>query len=78
MYTLDHSSQTLEGSAFPVRVRVRYPFDQMWIGDCLHFDDFRQAESARVAAIQFVKRRAIDWRFSMRKSCDGWRVIRVR
>jgi hypothetical protein len=60
-----------------IRDRTRYPFDRMTVGDSLHIDDFRQAESARVAAIQFVRRRALDWRFSLRKFPDGWRLVRV-
>lgn len=75
MYTLEHNPQIL--SYHSVRIRIRFPFDRMQVGECMLFDDFRRAESARVAAIQFVKRRNLDWRFSIRKSSDGWRIIRV-
>ena len=76
MYSTEEAPAIIRHS--PVRLRVRYPFAQMSVGDCIHFDEFRKAESARVAAIQFVRRRALDWRFSMRKSCDGWRIIRIQ
>jgi hypothetical protein len=75
MYTFERNQPALPIP--PTPPRIRYPFDQMKAGDCIHFDDFRRAESARVAAIQFVRRRGLDWRFSMRKSCDGWRIIRI-
>jgi len=58
--------------------RVQYPFQQMDIGDSLFVSEFRRAESARVAAIQFVKRRGLDWKFSIQKSREGWRIYRIR
>lgn len=57
--------------------RSRYLFDEMGIGDCMFFDDFRHAESGRVAARQFSRRKRPDWRFSLRKMTDGWRVFRI-
>jgi len=59
-------------------VRTRYVFESMSIGDSMHFQDYRRAESARVAAIQFSKRKAKDWRFGIRKMSDGWRVFRLQ
>jgi len=58
--------------------RLQYPFSAMEIGDSLHINDFRKAESARVSAIQYTKRHRLDWKFSMRKFRDGWRIFRIR
>jgi hypothetical protein len=49
----------------------------MIIGDCMFFEDFKNAESARVAAIQYVRRKNLQWKFSIRKMNDGWRLFRV-
>ncbi len=57
--------------------RPRYPFKDMGVGDSFFLDDFRVAESARVSAINFVKRHELSWRFSLRKMNKGWRVFRV-
>jgi hypothetical protein len=74
MFTLERA-----GAQPPLlRERVLYPFETMTVGDCLFISEFRKAESARVAAIQFVKRRGLDWKFSMQKSRDGWRIQRIR
>ena len=55
----------------------RYNFDSFVVGEALMFDEFKAAESARVAAYQFVKRRNNGWKFSMRKSRSGWVLIRT-
>ncbi len=70
----------LEKAAIPdaFRPRATYPFAQMEVGDCLLIQDFRQSESARVAAIQYARRNSPDMKFAVRKSRDGWRLIRVR
>jgi hypothetical protein len=47
------------------------------VGDSLFFDDFKLAENARVAAIQFAKRRNPDWKFGIRKMNNGWRIFRM-
>jgi hypothetical protein len=62
---------------FEVPVRHRYVFDGMDVGDSLFFDDFKLAENARVAAIQFSKRRNPDWKFGIRKMNNGWRIFRM-
>lgn len=61
----------------PLLERPRYPFKDMKVGDSFFLDDFRVAESARVSAINFVKRHELSWRFSLRKMDKGWRVYRV-
>jgi len=57
--------------------RSRYSFDNMGVGDCMFFEEFKRAESARIAAIQFSKRNRPEWKFSIRKMSDGWRVFRI-
>jgi len=47
-----------------------------WVTACF-FDDFKLAENARVAAIQFAKRRNPDWKFGIRKMNNGWRIFRM-
>jgi hypothetical protein len=56
---------------------VFYPFREMFVGDSILIQDFRRAESARVAAIQFAKRRGGEWKFSLRKTREGWRIFRI-
>ncbi|MEY4652040.1 MAG: hypothetical protein RI884_621 [Pseudomonadota bacterium] len=72
MYTLEKSNGEV---ACPDR--VRYPFSAMGVGDNLFIHDFKKAESARVAAIQFVKRNHLGWKFSLRKMDGGWRIFRT-
>ncbi len=57
--------------------RVSYPFNNMFVGDSILIHDFKQAESARVAAIQYSKRRGGSCKFSLRKSREGWRIYRI-
>jgi hypothetical protein len=57
--------------------KIRYPFDDMTIGDNIFITDFKKAESARVSAIQFSKRKNLGWRFSIRKMDGGWRLFRI-
>jgi hypothetical protein len=73
MFTLDRTPLTEVAAE-----RLQYPFSTMEIGDSLHILDFRKAESARVAAIQYIKRHHLDWKFSMKKCRDGWRIFRIR
>ncbi len=55
----------------------RYPFDQMGVGDSILIDDFRLAQSARVSAINFIKRHDLGWKFGIRKMDNGWRIFRI-
>ena len=55
----------------------RYPFNRMGVGDSFFIDDFRIAQSARVSAINYSKRHALAWKFSIRKMENGWRIFRV-
>ena len=57
--------------------RASYPFNDMYVGDSILIEDFKQAESARVAAIQFSKRRGGACKFSLRKTREGWRIFRI-
>jgi hypothetical protein len=49
----------------------------MNVGDSILIDDFRIAQSARVSAINYIKRHNLCWKFSMRKMENGWRIFRV-
>ena len=60
----------------PLR-RTIYPFHEMEFGDSFFINDYRKAESARIAAFQFCKRNAKEWKFTVRKMEGGWRVIRL-
>ena len=57
--------------------RMSYPFVQMEVGDSFLLTEYKTAESARVAALLFARRKSLEWKFSMRKVNDGWRVIRI-
>jgi hypothetical protein len=65
-------------SPIPVSSRAVYPFASLQqVGDGLLIDDFKKAESARVAGIQFVRRHHLDWKIGIRKVTNGWRVLRT-
>jgi hypothetical protein len=72
MLTITKSPEKLD-----IPVRYRYVFQGMDIGDSLFFDDFKLAENARIAAIQYVKRNRLNWKFGIRKMNDGWRIFRM-
>ena len=57
--------------------RTSYPFALMEVGDSFLIEDYRKAESARIAAIQFCKRNRKPWKFTQRKTDLGWRIIRI-
>jgi hypothetical protein len=55
-----------------------YPFsDLQQVGDCFFIDDYKRAESARVAGIQFVRRHQLPWKIGIRKVSGGWRIVRT-
>jgi hypothetical protein len=55
-----------------------YPFaDLRRVGDGLFIDDYKRAESARVAGIQFVRRHQLPWKIGIRKVSGGWRIVRT-
>jgi hypothetical protein len=62
-------------------VRRRFPFPDMQPGDSLLFTDPKEAESARAAVHQFLKRKKLKWVFKMLRSKDGevqvWRMWRL-
>jgi hypothetical protein len=66
----DHSKVKLEQ-------RLSYPFVKMEVGDSFLLTEYKKAESARIAALLFARRKSLEWKFSLRKVSDGWRVIRV-
>ena len=47
------------------------------VGDGFFMDDFKTAQSARVAGIQFVKRHDLPWKIGIRKVNGGWQVLRT-
>ena len=65
------------GSAPLFSTRMRYPFEAMHIGDSLLIEEYKKAESARVAALLFVKRKNLNWKFGIRKQKEGWRLYRI-
>jgi hypothetical protein len=66
----DHSKDKLEQ-------RLSYPFVKMEVGDSFLLTEYKKAESARIAALLFVRRKSLECKFSFRKGSHGWRVIRV-
>ena len=70
--TIDSSASGIEMP--PLR---RYPFNRMGVGDSILIDDFRLAQSARVSAINYIKRHDLGWKFSIRTMENGWRIFRV-
>ncbi len=72
MFVIDKASEQRQPGE-----RVSYPFASMFVGDSILIEDFRRAESARVAAIQFARRRGGACKFSLRKTREGWRIFRI-
>lgn len=64
------------GVAMP-RDRAKYPFRDMQPGDSILFTDQKQGNSARVAAIRFVRVHQPRWRFQLRRVDGGWRLWRI-
>ena len=62
---------------FSAKERMSYPFVQMEVGDSFLLTEYKKAESARIAALLFARRKSLEWKFSMRKVNEGWRVIRI-
>jgi len=65
------------GTVPPVKDRASYPFMQMDVGDSFLVTEYKKAESARIAALLFSRRKSLQWKFSLRKVSEGWRVFRV-
>ncbi len=57
--------------------RTRYPFPDMEPGDSIFFPTERQAISARVAAVRYAAKYKSDWKFTLRRVDDGWRLWRL-
>lgn len=72
---MNHLIQTIENFSLPKR--NKYPIEAMQVGDFIHIEDYKTAQSARVSATQFARRRQLEWRFSIRKMRDGWRIFRT-
>lgn len=64
------------GVAMPQR-RAKYPFGDMLPGDSILFVDRKQGNSARVAALRFVRVHQPRWRFQLRRVDNGWRLWRI-
>lgn len=65
------------GTVPPVKERASYPFSHMGVGDSFLLTEYKKAESARIAALLFVRRKSLEWKFSVRKVQEGWRVFRI-
>jgi hypothetical protein len=70
MIQIDKASEVSQ-----VQKRLAYPFVEMEVGDSFLITEYKKAESARVAALLFARRKSLEWKFSLRKVNDGWRVI---
>jgi len=57
--------------------RTRYPFSDMDPGDSIFFPTEKQAVSARVAAVRFAAKYKEEWKFTLRRVDDGWRLWRL-
>ena len=57
--------------------RTKYPFRDMEPGDSILFKDQKQSNSARVAALRFVRVHQPRWQFRLRRVDNGWRLWRV-
>lgn len=70
--------QIESGVDMPTR-RTVYPFGDMLPGDSIRFATAKQANSARVSALRFVKTHEPAWQFALRKVPDEkcWRLWRV-
>jgi hypothetical protein len=55
--------------------RVKYPFNDMTVGDSFLIREPSMVKNVRSAAWMYSKRHG--WRFSCRKVDGGWRVWRV-
>ena len=60
-----------------IEKRLSYPFVKMEVGDSFLLTEYKKAESARIAALLFARRKSLEWKFSLKKVSDGWRVVRV-
>jgi hypothetical protein len=65
------------GTVPPVKNRASYQFIQMDVGDSFLLKEYKKAESARIAALLFARRKSLQWKFSVRKVSEGWRVFRI-
>lgn len=68
--------QIESGVEMPVG-RSKYPFVDMLPGDSIRFVEARQANSARVSALRFVRSHVPAWSFQLRRVEDGWRLWRI-
>lgn len=59
------------------RGRTKYPFGEMLPGDSILFTKEKQANSARVSALRFVRAHEPQWQFQLRKVEKGWRLWRI-
>ncbi|MBU3649616.1 MAG: hypothetical protein FGM28_04835 [Limnohabitans sp.] len=48
------------------------------VGDCLFFQEHKEAQSMRVLSYYLLKTRQLNWRFTFRKMDKGWRLIRTQ
>lgn len=69
---------TIERHLVDIQQRMKYPFHSMSIGESFLICDHKKADSARIAAYSFTKRKQLDWQFAVRKDKDGWRIIRIK
>jgi len=69
-----------EGIPCPYSVRVdglNYPFRDMRIGDSFLIPEETNPVNVRMAAFQFSRRGNLGWRFTVRKTKQGYRCWRM-
>ena len=76
VYRSEQMFQIESGVEMPMG-RTKYPFGDMLPGDSIRFVDEKQANSARVSALRFVRSHAPDWSFQLRRVESGWRLWRI-
>ena len=76
VYRSEQMFQIESGVEMPMG-RTKYPFGDMLPGDSIRFVDEKQANSARVSALRFVRSHAPDWSFQLRRVEGGWRLWRI-
>lgn len=60
------------------KMRTKYPFHDMGVGDSILFVDRPDADKARVSGMRWAKAHELDWKFSLRTVENGWRLWRIK
>lgn len=55
----------------------KYPFDKMKVNDSLLFHSEKLAKNAYNSSSAYLRKSNLPWKFSCRKTKDGWRLWRI-